>query len=54
MLAENARYTESFDRSELRAAPLRHLAILASMDTRGDAGQGLVFDVSTGRLRELT
>src|SRR6266480_5327821 len=38
MLAEKARYTESFDRSELTAAPLRHLAILASMDARGDAG----------------
>jgi carbonic anhydrase len=36
MLAENARYTESFDRSELTAAPLRRLAILACMDARLD------------------
>jgi carbonic anhydrase len=41
MLAENARYTESFDRSELTAAPLRRLAILACMDARLDVREVL-------------
>jgi carbonic anhydrase len=41
MLAENARYTESFDRSELTAAPLRRLAILACMDARLDVREAL-------------
>ena len=41
ILAENARYTESFDRSELTAAPLRRLAILACMDARLDVREAL-------------
>ena len=34
LLAENDRYAESFDRSALTAAPLRHLAVVACMDAR--------------------
>ena len=34
VLAENDRYAESFDRSALTAAPLRHLAVVACMDAR--------------------
>ena len=41
ILAENERYTESFDRSELTPAPLRRLAILACMDARLDVREAL-------------
>jgi carbonic anhydrase len=34
LLAENERFTESFDRSALTAAPLSGLAVLACMDSR--------------------
>jgi carbonic anhydrase len=41
VLAENLRYTESFDRSALSAAPLSGLAILACMDARLDVEEAL-------------
>lgn len=41
LLAENERYTESFDRSALTAAPLTGLAILACMDARLDVEESL-------------
>jgi carbonic anhydrase len=41
LLAENQRYTESFDRSALTAAPLTGLAILACMDARFDVDEAL-------------
>lgn len=41
LLAENERYTESFDRSALTAAPLSGLAILACMDARLDVEEAL-------------
>ena len=41
ILAENARYTEAFDRSALTAAPLSGLAILACMDARLDVEEAL-------------
>jgi carbonic anhydrase len=41
LLAENERYTESFDRSALTPAPLSGLAILACMDARLDVGEAL-------------
>ena len=41
LLAENARYTEAFDRSALTAAPLSGLAILACMDARLDVEEAL-------------
>lgn len=41
LLAENKRYTESFDRSALTAAPLTGLAILACMDARLDVKEVL-------------
>lgn len=41
ILAENERYTESFDRSALTAAPLAGLAIVACMDARLDVGEAL-------------
>jgi carbonic anhydrase len=41
LLAENARYAESFDRSALTAAPLRGLAIVACMDPRLDVEAAL-------------
>jgi carbonic anhydrase len=41
ILAENLRYTESFDRSALTAAPLSGLAILACMDARLDVEEAL-------------
>jgi carbonic anhydrase len=41
LLAENARYTESFDRSALTAAPLSGLAVLACMDARLDVEEAL-------------
>ncbi|MBA3236175.1 MAG: carbonic anhydrase [Chloroflexi bacterium] len=41
VLAENERYTESFDRSALTAAPLSGLAILACMDARLDVEEAL-------------
>jgi carbonic anhydrase len=41
ILAENLRYTESFDRSALSAAPLSGLAILACMDARLDVEEAL-------------
>jgi carbonic anhydrase len=41
LLAENDRYTESFDRSALTAAPLTGLAILACMDARLDVEEAL-------------
>jgi carbonic anhydrase len=41
LLAENARYAESFDRSALTAAPLHGLAIVACMDARLDVERAL-------------
>ncbi|HEX5590354.1 MAG TPA: carbonic anhydrase, partial [Candidatus Limnocylindrales bacterium] len=41
ILEENARFTESFDRSALTAAPLAGLAILACMDARIDVEDAL-------------
>lgn len=41
VLAENKRYTGSFDRSALTAAPLSGLAILACMDARLDVEEAL-------------
>ncbi|MFL5673566.1 MAG: beta-class carbonic anhydrase [Chloroflexota bacterium] len=41
ILAENERYTESFDRSALTAAPLRRIAIVACMDARLDVEETL-------------
>ena len=41
LLAENERYTESFDRSALTAAPLSGLAIVACMDARLDVEEAL-------------
>src|SRR5207344_77169 len=41
ILAENERYTESFDRSALTAAPLSGLAIIACMDARLDVEETL-------------
>jgi carbonic anhydrase len=41
ILAENARYTESFDRSALTAAPLSGILILACMDARLDVEEAL-------------
>ena len=41
LLAENERYTETFDRSALTAAPLSGLAILACMDARLDVAETL-------------
>ncbi len=41
LLAENARYIETFERSALTAAPLRGLAILACMDARLDVQRAL-------------
>src|SRR3954451_9947344 len=41
ILAENERYTESFDRSALTAAPLSRLAIVACMDARLDVEETL-------------
>lgn len=41
LLAENERYTESFDRSALTAAPLSGLAIIACMDARLDVEEAL-------------
>ena len=41
ILAENERYTESFDRSALTAAPLRGIAIGACMDARLDVEETL-------------
>jgi carbonic anhydrase len=41
LMAENERYTESFDRSALTAAPLTGLAILACMDARLDVEESL-------------
>lgn len=41
ILAENERYTESFDRSALTAAPLSGLAIVACMDARLDVEEAL-------------
>ena len=41
ILAENLRYTESFDRSALTAAPLSGIAILACMDARLDVEEAL-------------
>ena len=41
LLAENERYTESFDRSALTPAPLSGLAILACMDARLDVEEAL-------------
>lgn len=46
LLAENERYTESFDRSALTAAPLSGLAIVACMDARLDVEE--VFGLRTG------
>ena len=47
LLAENERYTESFDRSALTAAPLSGLAIIACMDARLDVEEAL--GLRTGR-----
>jgi len=41
LLAENERYTDAFDRSELTAAPLSGLAIVACMDARLDVEEAL-------------
>jgi carbonic anhydrase len=41
LLAENQRYTETFDRSALTAAPLSGLVILACMDARLDVEEAL-------------
>jgi carbonic anhydrase len=41
LIAENERYTDTFDRSALGAAPLSGLAILACMDARLDIGEAL-------------
>lgn len=41
LLAENDRYTETFDRSALTAAPLSGLAIVACMDARLDVEETL-------------
>jgi carbonic anhydrase len=41
LLAENRRYTESFDRSALTAAPLSKLAVIACMDARFDVAEAL-------------
>lgn len=41
ILAENERYTESFDRSALTAAPLRGIVIVACMDARLDVEETL-------------
>jgi carbonic anhydrase len=41
ILAENARYTDAFDRSALTAAPLSGIAILACMDARLDVEEAL-------------
>lgn len=41
ILAENARYTDAFDRSALTAAPLRRLAVVACMDARLDVEEAL-------------
>ena len=41
ILEENVRFTESFDRSALTAAPLAGLAILACMDARIDVEDAL-------------
>src|SRR3954454_6861451 len=41
ILAENERYTESFDRSALTAKPLSRLAIVACMDARLDVEETL-------------
>ena len=41
LLAENQRYTETFDRSALTAAPLSGLAIVACMDARLDVEETL-------------
>ena len=41
LLAENERYTETFDRSALTAAPLRRMAIVACMDARLDVEEAL-------------
>lgn len=36
LLGNNARYVESFDDVDLQVAPLRHLAVVACMDSRMD------------------
>jgi len=41
ILAENARFTEAFDGSELKAAPLSGLAIVTCMDARINVEQAL-------------
>ncbi len=41
LLAENERYTETFDRSALTAAPLSGIAIVACMDARLDVEEAL-------------
>jgi carbonic anhydrase len=41
LMEANERYTESFDRSALTAAPLSGLAIVACMDARLDIGEAL-------------
>ncbi len=41
LLAENERFTETFDRSALTAAPLRRMAIVACMDARLDVEEAL-------------
>ena len=41
LVAENRRYTESFDRSALTAAPLSRLVIVACMDARLDVEETL-------------
>ena len=41
ILSENLRYTESFDRSALTAAPLSGIAVVACMDARLDVEEAL-------------
>jgi carbonic anhydrase len=41
LLAENERYTETFDRSALTAAPLSGMAVVACMDARLDVEEAL-------------
>ena len=51
ILAENQRYTESFDRSALTAAPLSGLAIIACMDARLDVEETLGLRTGDAHIR---
>jgi carbonic anhydrase len=50
ILAENERYTESFDRSALTAAPLSGLIVISCMDTRLDIGEALGLRIGDAHL----